>query len=97
MLSPSTGGPAPPRTIEQLDLDALGTAWFGEPVSLRRALVGVVYETARHTGHMDILRERTDASPAATRPIDAGGGGASVKDPLRTAVPWCLAPLPCRW
>jgi len=56
------------EVIEQLDLDALGTAWFGEPVSLRRALVGVIYETARHTGHMDILRELTDGSVGSDPP-----------------------------
>lgn len=43
-------------------------AWFNEAVSLRRALVGVIYETARHAGQMDILRELTDGSVGSDPP-----------------------------
>jgi hypothetical protein len=32
----------------------------GGPVSLREALVGLIYEYARHLGHADLLRERID-------------------------------------
>ncbi|MFE9659254.1 DUF664 domain-containing protein [Streptomyces sp. NPDC005955] len=34
----------------------------GEPVSLRRILVDLIAEYARHTGHADLLRERIDGS-----------------------------------
>ncbi|GHH86750.1 hypothetical protein GCM10018793_59880 [Streptomyces sulfonofaciens] len=50
------------RTIAELDLDTTGTAWFGEPVSLRWVLVHMVEETARHAGHMDIVRELIDGA-----------------------------------
>ena len=50
------------RAIEELDIDAVGTAWFGERVSLRRVLIGMIEETARHTGHLDILRELIDGT-----------------------------------
>ena len=32
----------------------------GGPMSLREALVGMIYEYARHMGHADLLRERID-------------------------------------
>ena len=38
----------------------LGTAWFGDPVSLRWVLIHMIEETARHAGHFDILRELID-------------------------------------
>ncbi|HEY8525367.1 MAG TPA: DinB family protein [Acidimicrobiales bacterium] len=42
-------------------LDATGThAMTGEPVSLRRVLVHLIAEYARHNGHADLLRERID-------------------------------------
>ena len=34
----------------------------GEPVSLRRALVNMIAEYARHDGHADLLRERIDGA-----------------------------------
>ncbi|MFJ6215307.1 DinB family protein [Streptomyces sp. NPDC092296] len=34
----------------------------GEPVSLRRILVGMIAEYARHNGHADLLRERIDGA-----------------------------------
>ena len=46
--------------IDEVDLDELGTAWFGEAVSLRWVLIHMIEETARHVGHMDILRELID-------------------------------------
>jgi uncharacterized damage-inducible protein DinB len=50
------------QVIDELDLDATGTAWFGETVSLRWVLIHLVEETARHAGHMDILRELIDGA-----------------------------------
>jgi Protein of unknown function (DUF664) len=56
------------QVIDELDLMDLGTAWFGEKVTLRRVLIGMIEETARHAGHMDILRELIDGSTGAHRP-----------------------------
>jgi uncharacterized damage-inducible protein DinB len=56
------------QVVEDLHLDALGMAWFGEQVSLRRVLIGMLEETARHAGHMDIIRELLDGSTGSHRP-----------------------------
>jgi uncharacterized damage-inducible protein DinB len=56
------------RVIEELDLEATGTAWFGEAVSLRWVLIHMVEETARHAGHVDILRELIDGMTGDHRP-----------------------------
>jgi len=48
--------------IDELDLDDLGMAWFGDPVSLRWVLIHMIEETARHLGHLDILRELIDGA-----------------------------------
>jgi len=45
-----------------LSLDDVGQAWFGESVTLRWLLIHMIEETARHAGHMDILRELIDGS-----------------------------------
>jgi Protein of unknown function (DUF664) len=45
------------QVIDELDLDDVGTAWFGDTVSMRWVLIHMIAETARHAGHMDILRE----------------------------------------
>ncbi|MBA3620705.1 MAG: DinB family protein [Euzebyales bacterium] len=50
------------HVIDDLDVDDLGTAWFGAGVSLRWVLIHMVEETARHAGHMDILRELIDGT-----------------------------------
>ncbi len=50
------------RVIDELDVDALGTAWYGETVSMRWVLIHMVEETARHAGHLDILREMIDGA-----------------------------------
>ena len=50
------------RTIEELDLEHVGKAWSGEPVTLRWVLVHYIEETARHAGHMDIMRELIDGA-----------------------------------
>jgi uncharacterized damage-inducible protein DinB len=49
-------------SIDEIDLEATGTAWSGETVSMRWVLVHMIEETARHAGHMDILRELTDGA-----------------------------------
>ncbi|MBT2213767.1 DinB family protein [Actinomadura sp. NEAU-AAG7] len=50
------------RVIEELDLEDTGTAWHGATVSLRWVLIHLVEETARHAGHVDILRELIDGA-----------------------------------
>ncbi|MBD0843080.1 MULTISPECIES: DinB family protein [unclassified Streptomyces] len=51
------------RTIADLSLDDLGRPdWRDEDVSLRWVLVHMIEETARHAGHMDILRELIDGA-----------------------------------
>jgi hypothetical protein len=56
------------QVIEDHGLDDIGEAWFGEQVSLRRVLIGMIEETARHAGHMDILRELLDGATGSHRP-----------------------------
>ena len=46
--------------IDELEVDDVGTAWFGETVSLRWVLIHMIEEVARHAGHLDILRELVD-------------------------------------
>lgn len=50
------------RVIDELDPEDVGTAWFGDTVSMRWVLIHMVEETARHVGHMDILRELLDGA-----------------------------------
>jgi uncharacterized damage-inducible protein DinB len=55
------------------DLDTLGTIPNGRPVALRRVIVHMIEEYARHAGHADLLRERIDGrvgqlSPGGTTP-----------------------------
>jgi hypothetical protein len=56
------------QAIEELELESTGTAWFGETVSLRWVLIHMVEETARHAGHVDILRELIDGMTGDHRP-----------------------------
>jgi hypothetical protein len=56
------------QAIDALDLEDTGTAWFGEAVSLRWVLIHMVEETARHAGHVDILRELIDGLTGDHRP-----------------------------
>ncbi|HEY0578970.1 MAG TPA: DinB family protein [Pseudonocardia sp.] len=59
------------EVITDLDLDTLGTAWHGPAVSLRWVLVHMIEETARHAGHLDIVRELIDgAAGDHARPAD---------------------------
>jgi uncharacterized damage-inducible protein DinB len=51
------------RLVAPLDLDTAsrGTlSWRAEPVTLRWVLLHLIEETARHNGHIDLLREMTD-------------------------------------
>lgn len=48
--------------IEELPLDAIGTSWSGDAVSMRWVLIHMVEETARHAGHMDVIRELIDGA-----------------------------------
>jgi uncharacterized damage-inducible protein DinB len=56
------------RTIDELEVEDIGTAWFGEPVTLRWVLIHMVEETARHAGHADIVRELIDGMAGDHRP-----------------------------
>jgi len=56
------------RAIDELDVEDTGTAWFGEPVTLRWVLIHMIEETARHAGHVDILRELIDGMAGDHRP-----------------------------
>lgn len=53
-------------TIDELDLDALGSVpwWPAErrDVTLERIIVHVAIDLARHAGHADILREQIDGT-----------------------------------
>lgn len=46
--------------IDESDVGEFGRAWFGDTVSMRWVLIHMIEETARHAGHMDILRELID-------------------------------------
>lgn len=50
------------QVIVELDLEDQGTAWSGSDVTLRWVLIHLVEETARHTGHLDIVRELIDGA-----------------------------------
>ncbi|GAQ69940.1 DinB family protein [Streptomyces turgidiscabies] len=57
------------RILTELPLDTLGKpAWRDDECSLRWVLVRMTAETARHAGHMDILRELIDGGTGAYRP-----------------------------
>lgn len=48
--------------VDEIDLDATGTAWFGEEVSMRWVMIHMLEELARHAGHMDVMRELIDGT-----------------------------------
>jgi uncharacterized damage-inducible protein DinB len=50
------------RVVEEVGIEELGEAWFGDLVSLRWVLIHMIEETARHVGHLDILRELIDGA-----------------------------------
>jgi uncharacterized damage-inducible protein DinB len=49
-------------SINEADLVAMGTSWDGNQVSMRWVLIHMIEETARHAGHMDIMRELIDGA-----------------------------------
>jgi uncharacterized damage-inducible protein DinB len=57
------------RVIEATPLESTGTAWFGEQVSMRWVLIHMIEETARHAGHLDIVRELLDGA-TGDHPVD---------------------------
>jgi uncharacterized damage-inducible protein DinB len=56
------------QVIGELDVEDTGTAWFGDTVTMRLVLIHMVEETARHAGHVDILRELIDGMAGDHRP-----------------------------
>ncbi len=56
------------RVIDEVGLEETGVAWFGEAVSMRWVLIHMLEETARHAGHVDILRELIDGMTGDHRP-----------------------------
>ncbi len=56
------------QAIGEMGLEETGTAWFGDPVTMRWVLIHMVEETARHAGHVDILRELLDGMTGDHRP-----------------------------
>lgn len=62
------------ETIEELPLDAVGRVpWWGpggREVTLHRVMVHVIYDVARHAGHVDIMRELIDGE-VGMQPGDA--------------------------
>ncbi len=56
--------------IRDIELDATGTAWFGDEVSMRWVLIHMIEENARHCGHVDIVRELIDGVAGYFPPTD---------------------------
>ncbi|HEX7148372.1 MAG TPA: DinB family protein [Actinomycetota bacterium] len=56
------------QAIAELEVEDTGTAWFGEAVTMRWVLIHMIEETARHAGHVDILRELIDGMAGDHRP-----------------------------
>ena len=56
------------ETFDDRDVDAVGRVpWWSDPeVSLHQILVHMTNETARHAGHMDIVRETIDGAVGRT-------------------------------
>ncbi len=53
-------------------LDQLGTWPDGQSPSLRRTLVDLIEEYARHTGHADLIRESVDGLTGEDAPDESG-------------------------
>ncbi|MEU6014643.1 DinB family protein [Streptomyces sp. NPDC047515] len=58
------------RAIDEIPLDAIGTAWDGRKVSMRWVLIHMLEDVVRHAGHMDIVRELIDGA-TGTHPQSA--------------------------
>jgi uncharacterized damage-inducible protein DinB len=57
------------QVVADLELEDLGRpSWRNDYVSLRWVLVHMIEETARHAGHMDIVREHLDGVTGDARP-----------------------------
>jgi uncharacterized damage-inducible protein DinB len=56
------------RVIDEVGIEDVGTSWAGEAVTLRWVLIHMIEETARHAGHLDILRELIDGATGDHRP-----------------------------
>lgn len=50
------------EVIAEVALEATGTSSAGETVSMRWVLIHMIEETARHAGHLDIVRELIDGA-----------------------------------
>jgi hypothetical protein len=48
------------QVIGGVDLDEAGITMFGDTVSLRWAVIHILEDTARHAGHIDVMRELVD-------------------------------------
>lgn len=46
--------------VNEIGLTDIGTSWHGDKVTMRWVLIHMIEETARHAGHMDIVRELID-------------------------------------
>jgi uncharacterized damage-inducible protein DinB len=57
-------------SIAELGLDAEGTSWAGDAVSMRWVILHMIEETARHAGHADIIREMIDGTTGYLPPRD---------------------------
>ncbi len=56
------------QVIAELEVEDTGTAWSGAAVTMRWVLIHMIEETARHAGHVDILRELIDGMAGDHRP-----------------------------
>jgi uncharacterized damage-inducible protein DinB len=56
------------RAVDEVGLEETGTSWSGNAVTMRWVLIHMVEETARHAGHVDILRELIDGMTGDHRP-----------------------------
>lgn len=57
------------RAIQEIDLEDTGTSWSGRTVTMRWVLIHMIEETARHAGHIDIVRELIDGTTGDHREI----------------------------
>jgi hypothetical protein len=48
------------QTVEELELDTVGTDHTGTTVTLRSMILTVLLDTTRHAGHADVVREMLD-------------------------------------
>lgn len=58
--------------VHEIALEGTGTSSRGRTVTMRWVLIHMIEETARHAGHMDILRELTDGATGDHQEIPEG-------------------------